>query len=1179
MPHLSSRRAGAVTAVVASLVLSIVAVAAAAGGPGTISFTSLTYDVGEGAGRASITLARTGGTDGTVVAKVSPAGGTAGAADYRLQPGEIDPTFTRPSSVTTIFNDALAVQPDGKILIGQSTTVRRLTATGSPDPTFTPPSLNGHVSSVAVLTDGKILICGGWTVANNEARGRVLRLNADGTIDPSFNAAPGLTFDDYPYVVAGAPGGKVFVGGYFTKINGVTRNKLARLNPDGTFDEGFDPVGRGGGSNVYAMAVQPDGKVIAAGFGTSRYNTDGSTDNTFHGGQVVTYSAILAVQLKPDGKVFIGGQFTAIDGVPRSHVAQLNPDGTLDTSFDPGTGLDQTPLSVAMQPDGKVLTGGGFTVYNGAVVNRIARLNTDGSLDTTFASPLGAGDDVYSLRVQPDGKVVVAPFNTVLRRLVGDLFATWGDGDGADKTVQIPIVNDLLDEPDETLSLTLTPASGGAATGAIPQATLTIADDDVPPTFTSPLPAQAIAGQFYTHTFQASGSPAPTFTHTAGSLPPGFFLTSAGVLSGTTSTPGTYTGITVTASNGVAPAATQTFDLVVLSGGALQFDASSYTVNENAGTATITVNRVGGSAGATSVNFVITGNTASSGSDFAPANATLNFANGETSKTVTVTIIDDAVNERDEFANLFLNSVTGTGRLGTPTVASLTILNDDPLPTIAVDDITVTEGDSGSKLATFTVTRTGLTDRFINFTARTSNGSAVAGEDYLALTPSTFQLSQTSATTTVSVSVLGDTLIEPDKSFALLLTSPVNASISDGSGVCVIKDNDTTTGLPTVQFAANEFKVSEGAGVATVTVTRSGDSSAPTTISYQTTLWTGLPSSGSAWDRTDYTYTWGTLRFAAGETSKTIQVFITDDALVEGDETLNVFFVSGPTGGVSTGAPAITTVRIIDNDTAPSAVNPIDDSTFFVRQHYRDFLGRDPDPSGLQFWTGEIEKCGADLQCREVKRVNVSAAFFLSIEFQETGYFDYLLYKAAFNTGERISFGAFATDTLQLGRDVVVGSEGWEQKLASNKQAFADSFVARSNFLTAYPQAMSPDQFVDALNANTGDPLNPSAGGALTKAERDALVTELTSGVKTRAQVLRAMAENAEFRRRQLSKAFVLMQYFGYLRRAPNATPDTTYDGYNFWLGKLNEFQGNYINAEMVKAFINSTEYRKRFGQ
>jgi hypothetical protein len=191
------------------------------------------------------------------------------------------------------------------------------------------------------------------------------------------------------------------------------------------------------------------------------------------------------------------------------------------------------------------------------------------------------------------------------------------------------------------------------------------------------------------------------------------------------------------------------------------------------------------------------------------------------------------------------------------------------------------------------------------------------------------------------------------------------------------------------------------------------------------------------------------------------------------------------------GAPSVGSVRIIDNDVAPSPVNPVDDTSFFVRQHYRDFLGRDPDEPGLAFWTGEIEGCGTNAQCREVKRINVSAAFFLSIEFQQTGYYVYLLYKAAFNTGERLQFGIFAFDSQQVGRDVVVGAEAWEQKLASNKQAFADAFVARSNFNSAYPQAMTPEQFVDGLNANTGDPLNPTAGGALTKAERDQLVADL----------------------------------------------------------------------------------------
>ena len=133
-------------------------------------------------------------------------------------------------------------------------------------------------------------------------------------------------------------------------------------------------------------------------------------------------------------------------------------------------------------------------------------------------------------------------------------------------------------------------------------------------------------------------------------------------------------------------------------------------------------------------------------------------------------------------------------------------------------------------------------------------------------------------------------------------------------------------------------------------------------------------------------------------------------------------------------------------------------------------------------------------------------------------------------------------------------------------------------FVSAY-QGMSNAQYVDVLNANTFDPRAPGLGGALTQAERDQLVADLNQSKKTRAEVLRAVAENAEFSRRQSNKAFVLMQYFGYLRRNPNAQPDGDFSGYNFWLGKLDEFNGNFVAAEMVKAFVTSIEYKQRFGQ
>jgi len=259
----------------------------------------------------------------------------------------------------------------------------------------------------------------------------------------------------------------------------------------------------------------------------------------------------------------------------------------------------------------------------------------------------------------------------------------------------------------------------------------------------------------------------------------------------------------------------------------------------------------------------------------------------------------------------------------------------------------------------------------------------------------------------------------------------------------------------------------------------------------------------------------------------------------------------------------------------PPVVNPIDDPQFFVRQHYLDFLGREPDPPGLAFWTNEITSCGADAQCVAVKRQHVSAAFFLSIEFQQTGFLVYKTFGAAFGATRvgstvPLTLAEFLPDVQRVSQGVVVGTAGWEAQLEANQTAYFNEFVSRPAFVSAYPTTLTSAQFVDALNQN--------AGGALSAAERDQLAADLMAGAKTRAEVLRAVAEDVDFTSAQFNRAFVLMQYFGYLRRNPNDAPDANFDGYSFWLAKLNEFNGNYEQAEMVKAFITSIEYRRRFG-
>jgi hypothetical protein len=263
---------------------------------------------------------------------------------------------------------------------------------------------------------------------------------------------------------------------------------------------------------------------------------------------------------------------------------------------------------------------------------------------------------------------------------------------------------------------------------------------------------------------------------------------------------------------------------------------------------------------------------------------------------------------------------------------------------------------------------------------------------------------------------------------------------------------------------------------------------------------------------------------------------------------------------------------------ANSFGNPINDGQFFVQQQYRDFLNREPDAAGLAYWTGQINSCGGDLQCIEIKRINVSAAYFLSIEFQQTGYLVYRTYKASYgnlpDAPVPVSFNEFLPDTQLIGHGVVVNQTGWETVLENNKQAFMTDFVQRARFIAAYPVSLTPAQFVDRLFANAG--VTPS------DTDRLAAINEfesamMTSDMAARARALRRVAESSTLQKQEFNRAFVLMQYFGYLRRNPNDVPDSNFDGYNFWLNKLDSFKGDFAQAEMVKAFINSTEYRQRF--
>ncbi len=338
--------------------------------------------------------------------------------------GTLDVSFAPGTAANNIVY-AIAVQTDGNIVIGGNFTtyngtarvrMARITTTGALDASFTPGTgANVSVNACVLQSDGKVVIAGGFTSYNGTAINRIARLNTNGTLDATYTVGTGANFPVRACIIQ--PDGKVIFGGDQTFYNNVGINRIIRLNTDGTWDTSFD-VGSGGGNPVYTLSLQTDGKVIVGGTFTYfnvtgrgrivRLNANGSVDLTMNPGTGAN-GLIRASVVQPDGKILIGGDFTIYNGVSSNYIARLNADGSLDGSFNVGTGCNGPVYAVALQADGKVVIGGGFSSYNGSLRSRIARLNTNGTLDGTYSNTptSGANNTVYTIAIQSDGKHVV----------------------------------------------------------------------------------------------------------------------------------------------------------------------------------------------------------------------------------------------------------------------------------------------------------------------------------------------------------------------------------------------------------------------------------------------------------------------------------------------------------------------------------------------------------------------------------------------------------------------------------------------------------------------------------------------------------------------------------------------------------------------------------------------------
>lgn len=328
------------------------------------------------------------------------------------------------------FAHVTAIQLDGKILVGgffnslngnAQNYLVRLNADGTKDTSFNvEPGLNYIVYSIAIQSDGKILVGGEFNSFNGNTQNYLIRLNADGTKDTSFNI--GVGFNSYIEDIAIQSDGKILVGGQFTTFNGSTQKYLVRLNANGTRDNSFN-VGTKFNNTVLTIVVQSDDKILIGGNFTTfngsaqnrliRLNTDGTKDSNFDIGTGFTvananYFSLYSIVLQPDGKILVGGAFNTFNGNIENRLIRLHTDGTKDSSFNIASGFNDNVFSIALQSDNKILVGGSFTIFNGNTQNRLIRLNADGTQDNGFNIGTGFNESVYSLLVQSDGKVWLA---------------------------------------------------------------------------------------------------------------------------------------------------------------------------------------------------------------------------------------------------------------------------------------------------------------------------------------------------------------------------------------------------------------------------------------------------------------------------------------------------------------------------------------------------------------------------------------------------------------------------------------------------------------------------------------------------------------------------------------------------------------------------------------------------
>ncbi|HJN89164.1 MAG TPA: Calx-beta domain-containing protein, partial [Verrucomicrobiota bacterium] len=707
--------------------------------------------------------------------------------------GSVDTAFN-PGAGANDFVNVVALLPDDKFMIGGDFTqvnglfrdrLARLNADGTIDSTFDLGlGVNDSVRAIAIQPDGRAILAGFFTSVNGENRNRIARLNYDGSLDGTFN--PGGGADNPVQSVVLQPDGRVLIGGDFVSYNGNNSSRLARLNSDGSLDQGFD-IGTGADLVVNALAIQPDGRVVTVGDfahfngvplpGIARLNSDGSVDESFNPGTGFNDSVRL-VEVQEDGRILVGGFFTEFNGAVRNRVARLMPDGSLDESFDVGAGANGSVYAMAIQSDGKILIGGSFSTFNNLNRNGIVRLNPDGSVDTSINFGTGANGSVLDIAVLPNYKILIGGGFTLFDGLEREYFTQLHGGiiEGQG-TLEFA-------EPFYSISETGTNATvrvvrrGGLSGGVQVRINTLLSAGDTP----------AVPGLDFESVDQVLD------------FPEGEVLQKVqiNIIDDSDVEPNETVDMQLSDfTDGTQGLQSRALLEIVSDDSVLSFSAPTYSIGEDAksGFARIQVDRLGSNIGETTVAFLTaTNGTAEAVLDFQMVSNTVKFADGEITMSVNVPIVDDTEVEGRESVVLLLTNVIGKAILGLD-VSMLQIVDNDFAPGEFYFEKPTFRVEETAGFATVTVVRTNGYTGLVELDYSTSDLTAIAGDDYRGITGK-LVFGDGESVKSLDIPVLDDKLEEGAEAFRIRIFGATGGGqvIPPNFSTVIIVDNELQNG-------------------------------------------------------------------------------------------------------------------------------------------------------------------------------------------------------------------------------------------------------------------------------------------------------------------------------------------------------------------------------------------------